>query len=159
MILGCRVWILLFVAVSCLAGLSAGCSAPAKGEVEGTVTLDGAPLDGGGGAIVFTSANGAQARGTIGQDGSYFVDGVTPGPNKITLKPGVRRILPPELANRKPDGRLPPMELLKKVKIETIAVPSQYQDVERTPLTIEVTSGAQTYDIAIKSDGSDRRAP
>lgn len=63
---------------------SLGCS-PAKGEVSGKVTYNGAPLDKPGGNIVFVSAGGLQIVAPIAADGTYKATDVPRGDMKIAV--------------------------------------------------------------------------
>jgi hypothetical protein len=136
-----RLW---FVGIS-LAFLSvAGCGGSAA-SVEGTVTLDGQPVEGGpdlyGTVSFFPTGGGAPAVGIIQSSGSYVVEtgsreGLAPG--KYAVAVSIKKIHPAAT----PEGLTRP---------ERIS-PIKYSKPMESGLTAEVAPGGNTFDFDLVSD-------
>ena len=118
-----------------------GCTAPLESQVNGTVTLDGKPLDKGNVSFL-PVGSGTPAYGSIGADGRYEVktgqgEGLKPGDYVVVVKatteivasdePGAHEVLP---------------ELL---------TPKAYADKGTSPLKFTVAAGSQTIDLPLSS--------
>jgi hypothetical protein len=124
---------LLFAFLATILGICAGCSShgpdmPELGEVQGSITLDGKPLDGV--SIYFKPDVGRQSIAKADANGNYEAQylldakGVKVGPCSITV----------EWA---PDDSGP-------------AIPAKYG--YKSELTFDVKSGKNTFDIEMKSE-------
>ena len=117
----------------------AGCSdSGPSGKVEGTVTLDGAPLADG--SISFVPADGktASAGGAI-KEGKYSVD-AEPGPKKITIN--ATKVVGQKAAYEG-DPNSPKIDITEEL------IPDKYNT--RTELTFEVKEGQNEHNIALES--------
>jgi len=117
-------------------GLLAGCNGGfAVGEVSGTVSFDGKPVEIG--SISFISADGSKpsAGGAI-TDGKYAVSNVPAGPTKVRIS-GVRVTGQKKMYDA-PDSPV--------VTTSAEMLPPKYSDDKRTELRYDVQSGAQTKD-------------
>lgn len=115
-------------------GLLAGCSGgPVVGDVSGTVSFDGKPVEIG--SISFISADGSKpsAGGAIA-DGKYSVSNVPAGPTKVRIS-GVKVTGKKKMYD---DPGSPVVE----TSVE--ALPPKYSDDKLTELRYDVQSGAQT---------------
>jgi hypothetical protein len=124
-----------------LAGL-AGCSG--RPSVQGTVTIDGAPLNGG--VIVFTpvvAGEGTNATGGPITDGKYLLSGPK-GP-----EPGSYRV---EVSWKKKTGRQVPVPGDPKMQMDETAeaIPPTYRGPKST-LAAEIKPGSNTYNFDLKS--------
>ena len=132
-----RAWRVLLLALA-LVGL-AGCGAPA---IQGTVTLDGAPVDGG--AIRFTPSGGEGTAGSAGAQiigGKYVIKGTT-------LAPGSYRV---DINWKKPTGRKVPTPGDAGTTMDETAeaIPAIYN--QKSTLKADITSGSNTKDFELKS--------
>jgi hypothetical protein len=156
-----RGWVLLL-----LVGLAAGCGS--TGTISGTVTYKGKPLKAG--TVSFmTTEGGHVASGEIKEDGTYTVSRVPAGPAKVTVK-SVEVFTPPGggmMGGRSGGGapRGAPAGAAENVKPppgvdmsgfnpnssndKAMKVPDKYKDFAKTPLTCDVKSGNQPYDIQL----------
>lgn len=130
----------VFLRGACLFGLAllAGCGGGGPGAtVEGSVTLDGQPLQEG--AISFVPADGktASAGGTI-TDGKYSV-AVPPGPKRVEITASKVVGQRPAYAG---DPNSPMIDITKSI------VPPRYNS--QSELTLEVQSGDNQKDFALK---------
>jgi hypothetical protein len=130
-----------FVAVASFL-LLAGCNG--KGTVSGKVTLNGQPLPGG---IVFVTTEAPEAEafvaapsGRILADGSYTVLNVPRGKARVSVvtAPAFGSAMHPT-AVKEPWGPYVP-------------IPEKYKDATKSPFTLEVKRGAQTFDIAMTGE-------
>jgi hypothetical protein len=117
--------------VVALALAPAGCG-NGKGDISGTVRVNGAPVSSG--RVTFTSEkqNGTSVIGAIGTDGRYKVAGCPPGPVKITVSPVFSRGAPREGPEAKD------------------VIPLRYAKGETSDLTYTVRAGRQQHDIELK---------
>ena len=122
-----------------LVGL-AGC--PGRPSVQGTVTLDGAPVDGG--AIRFTPAG---EEGTAASVGAQIVGGKYAISGKA-LAPGSYRV---DINWKKPTGRKVPTPGDPGTTVDETAeaIPPIYN--ARSTLKANITSGSNTQDFDLKS--------
>ena len=115
-----------------------GCSTgPPFGDVAGTVTMDGKPVDDGSIRFVPVDGNASSAGGSI--KGGKFSVKVPVTKHKVEVsapKPGTGGLI------KKGDG--PPVEVIADEWI-----PEKYNT--RSELTCEVKSGKNTYDLDLKS--------
>jgi hypothetical protein len=127
------------VAVSLV--IASGCSKPV-GNVSGKVTLQGKALPGG---YVNFSCEGdtpTVKTSVIQEDGSYAITGMPVGTAKIAVQ-GVLGPQGPGSKTGGPGGTAPPGGR------KTVFVPPQYGNADKSKLTYDVTSGAQTHDIVL----------
>lgn len=136
-----RIEILRFGLGACLMVVLTGCggsSGPDLLPAEGTVTLDGQPLDQA--VVTFVPANGRPSVGVTDPQGHYRLkytedrSGALPGAHKVVI---VSEVAPSggEGSDPKPGRK----ELL----------PKRYH--EQTELTANVVSGTKTYDFQLQS--------
>lgn len=117
-------------------GLLAGCSGgPAVGDVSGTVTYDGKPVEQGSIAFYPADGNGPTAGGAIA-DGKYSVRKVSPGNSKVRIS-GTRVTGQKKMYND-PGSPL--------VTTSAEYLPAKYSDEKVTELRYDVQGGAQTKD-------------
>jgi hypothetical protein len=140
-----------------------GC-AGGKSKISGTVTYKGSPLPGG--SIVFRAENGKEYGSGIGKDGKYYADNVPTGIMKVyfnippaDLTPGRSPMEKAHLAegkekNTKAPSGVPPEAQkaysgagAQQEKIPEI--PAKYRSADTTPLSFEVKSGSNTYDVPL----------
>ena len=147
---GPRGWAALLALVAPLG--SGGCGGP--GAVSGKVSYNGTPLRGG--QVTFISAEGGHTvSSSIKQDGSYALPRVPPGKVKIcvdteSLNPAGKMKFPNYRPPPGVDGpkRRDPDESADPAKLY-VRIPPKYSKPEESPLSYEVTSGAQTHDIKL----------
>lgn len=158
---GWRTLALLLILASCGCG---GKDAPVK--VEGTVTLDGKPLEGAVVAFVPVSEGLRQAVGTTGSDGSFrlttfnFGDGALPGEYKITITKQQESAGLDVSEDSMRQGSKGAVEMMKKMSMKKAkppkpksVLPATYNDVAKTPLKQVVpTDGPVKLDL--RSSGS-----
>jgi hypothetical protein len=126
----------LLVAVLCAC---AGCAG--RPSVEGTVTLDGAPVDGGSISFVQGSGAGSDKGNAPIVGGKYVIEGekarnLTPGSYTVQIF-WIQLIGKPNPANA--DANAPARH----------AIPSQYGD--KSTLTREIKPGTNKFDFDLKS--------
>jgi hypothetical protein len=112
-----------------------GCGAR-PGRLTGRVTYQGAALPSG--SVLVHAADGNVYAAALAADGTFAVDGVPPGPARVTVRSHPR--IPPALLGpdrNKPAGR----EAARFVRI-----PARYGQPDRSGLTWRVRPGAQTCD-------------
>ena len=143
---------LLLVALSVFPLALSGCSRsdrPELGQVTGTVTMDGAPLNGI--AVVFYPENGRPARGKTDQNGKYALTyihktpGTKVGTNRVEIAPNEEgEDESEESANTEDTGAAPAPQKLKKVK-----VPDRYNT--NSILKADVFPGENVLDFTLVS--------
>lgn len=121
-----------------LAAFLTGCGG-ALPTVEGTVTLDGQPLDKGFVSFV-PVGSGTMGTATIQEGGYYAVKtggqgGLTTGEYRVAItaystRPGRNEMEAPQFA---------------------LATPAKYNDPQSSGFTVEVTPGQNTFDFALDS--------
>jgi len=129
----------LFVAL--LVGLS-GCDKKADeaaNSVSGKVTLNGEAVAG---TVVFVGADNKEVPAPIKPDGSYTVPNPPTGKVKVLVKGMLGSA--PVATPPKDSGSMPKMG-----GGSGVAPPAKYGAVASTPLSFEVTSGKQKYDIPL----------
>ncbi|WP_143393293.1 hypothetical protein [Fimbriiglobus ruber] len=122
--------------------LLAGCGGSAR--LEGTVTLDGQPVDGG--TIAFTPAGGQKSNlaGRIA-NGKYVIE------NAGTLAPGTYKV---EINWPKKTGNMIPNKNDPGTQVDEVkqAIPMEYNT--QSKLTAELKSGVNTNNFELKSGGA-----
>lgn len=120
------------VAVACFAGLL-GCG-PQRAErsdraiVSGTVIFKGKPVPGG--VITFVASDsGNTAGGTLKSDGTYYIEDVPVGENKVTIDP---EAIKPELGSR------------------YVQIPAKYLQTGTSSLTFNAQSGENKADFTLE---------
>jgi hypothetical protein len=113
-----------------------------RGDISGTVRLDGNPVSRG--VVTFVSQDnpGLRASSRIGDDGSYHVSDCPVGPVRITCKTAVPHGGKADLA---PVGR-PEM---KSLEVKLPAIPAHYAKPETSGIQCTVISGKQQYDLEL----------
>lgn len=117
-----------------------GCAG--RGDVSGTVRLDGKPLVFG--TVQFEASDGKLHNGIIEEDGSYFIPGVARGETKVAV------------SSQNPTSAA--FQPLHRVGIENkttrpkpiqgwFPIPSKYEMFSKSGLTIDVKSGENKTDI------------
>jgi hypothetical protein len=128
-------------------GLAAGCSAPARGQVTGSVKFKGKPVADV--VVVFTSeggsaSKGARASGFTDAEGRFQLraedqrDGVEVGSYRIAIQDYAEYKAPRDAEGKvtvKPPVRFPP----------------RFGDPAQTPLRREVVAGPQTVDLDLSA--------
>jgi hypothetical protein len=123
--------------------LGLGCAR--RGDVSGTVRLDGKPLVFG--TVQFEASDGKLHNGLIEEDGSYFIPGVAHGETRVAV------------SSQNPTSAA--FQPLHRVGIENQAtrpkavqgwfpIPSKYEMFANSGLTIDVKSGENQIDIELK---------
>ena len=118
--------------------LIAGCSEPASGEVSGTVTFDGQPIEQGSISFTPVDGNGPTAGGAI-IGGKYTAPKVPVGASKVTIS-GAKET---EKKRMYDDPKAP----LVQTSVEML--PAKYSDVKATTLEYQVVAGNQTKDFTL----------
>jgi hypothetical protein len=151
-----RIATLLLVGV-----LACGCSNRKFGEVEGTITLDGKPLDEAEVTFVPDSLKGNtgnNASAITDEQGRYRLrterdraDGAILGPHRVII---VDLPVIPDLSHIGGAAPMPVGQVAKAGKPKARRFPARYESLEQTPLkAIEVKAGKQTLDFDVKSAG------
>ena len=123
-------------AFALIIGLTVGCSSgPATGDVSGTVTYDGKPIEHGSIAFYPENGNGPSTGGAIA-DGKYSVSKVPVGVMKVRIS-GAKDIKEHKMSY---DEKAPPVITASEL------LPPKYNDVKTTELRYDVQSGTQTKD-------------
>ena len=120
------------------AGLVVGCGGSPAGEVSGTVTYDGTPVENGAIAFHPAAGKGPSAGGTV-TGGKYAVTNVPAGTAKVRIS-GVKD------AKKKKMYDDPKAEL---VQTSAELLPPKYSDDKATELRYDVTAGTQTKDFTL----------
>jgi hypothetical protein len=122
--------------------LLTGCNSAKDGTVQGKVTVDGTPANGG--FVVFTPSGGGQGiSGIIQADGTYRAVEVPLGQVKVSVTP------PPKATGTAPPiaGMEPPGGAAGK----PVPIPPKYAAPNTSGLSTTVTGGTNTYDVALVS--------
>jgi hypothetical protein len=118
----------------------AGCSGSSR--LEGTVTLDGQPVDGGTISFINSSGQNGNAGGQI-QGGKYSIESkVPPGTYKVEIN--WLKSTGKSIPNKSDPGTM--QDETKQV------IPMEYN--VQTKLTAEVKSGSNTFNFDLKSGGA-----
>ena len=123
-----------------------GCGKTAK--VTGKVTYQGRDVVHG--SVVFLGADNKAHSGVIGPDGSYTVEGVTPGEVKITVlshdpskgRSAARGPRPAQPAEKRSGNP----EIVKG----WFPLPPRYEDPDASGLVFTITSGKVAHDIELQ---------
>jgi len=137
----------VIVRLALVLGLAAivGCEPPADptGQVSGTVSFQGKPLEDGIISIV-NYETGVRIDTEIQPDGTYLATthkgGLPPGNYKVV-------IFPPEIADPNPPPNSEPGMIQKKMD----NIPKKYRSPQTTPLTLSITEGENTFDVDMSS--------
>jgi hypothetical protein len=122
--------------------ICAGCN-PATGTISGTVTYKNQPLPGG--SVTFVTDNGT-ATGTISNDGKYTADNVPVGNAKVTVfySSGPKMYKGGGVAKAPKDGSPEAQKMFENMKKGVgagVSIPSKYNDLESSGLSVTVTTG------------------
>jgi hypothetical protein len=124
--------------VMCMVFLVAGCGEP-TGTLSGTITIEGKPLNCG--YVLFQASEGSVESTEIQPDGTYSIEGLPLGSANIAINV-------PAPPTPGPDGvSADPPEAFE---VDPVQIPEKYGAVETSGLTLDVTKGAQTHDIALE---------
>jgi hypothetical protein len=107
------------------------------GRVVGRVTYKGTPLTSG--SVMFYAADGNQYGASLAADGTYHIDGIPPGPARITVHSHPHT--PPALLGKdryKPAGR---------AESRYTAIPREFSQPDQSGLTCAVKAGEQRCDL------------
>ena len=129
------------IATVCLLaiGLLAGCNGGSRlGEVSGTVTYDGKPLEHGSIAFVPLDGNGPSGGGAI-TDGKYKAEKVPVGATKVRIRGA---LITGKMEMSYDSNRPPPIT-------STELLPAKYSDANTTELRYDVQPGSQTKDFEL----------
>ncbi len=131
-----------------------GCGA-STGKVSGKVTFGEKTVKGG--TVTFFVAGKGTSSGQISEEGTYSLPDVPAGTAKVyvdtsTMNPAnvksVMKYAPPK-DQKAPEGLTSGPDRAELAR-RYVAIPQRYADPQQTPLTLNVTGGAQTYDIKIE---------
>jgi hypothetical protein len=120
------------------------------GDLSGKVTIDGQLL--GGGRVDIYSEDGKNCVSCqIRPDGSYTLAEPPPGPCKLTVVTSHLKDMPPvpKGPRRSGQGASAGMMLPEDVGLVYTPVPTKYEDLATTDLTVTVQKGKQTFDITL----------
>jgi hypothetical protein len=106
-----------------------------RGDVSGTVTLNGKPLPGG--MVTFVPDNGPAEATRIGEDGKYAITNVLTGPARIT-------VVTQQPVRMHENGKA--FEPLGKY----VPIPERYRDPEMSGLRLDVKRGFQECDLPLE---------
>jgi hypothetical protein len=106
-----------------------------RGDVSGTVTLNGKPLPGG--MVTFVADNGQAEAARIGEDGKYTISNVPAGPARIT-------VVTQQPVRMQGNGKA--FEPLGKY----VPIPERYRDPEMSGLKLDVKRGSQECDLPLE---------
>jgi hypothetical protein len=142
------------VAFAAVAVLAAGCGGPELADVDGVVTLDGAPLPDV--EVVFVpEAGGGNARAYTDAQGRYRLK--SDGNKRGGAAAGTYRVLVTDLAGVPDVTALAPPgagEPAGPKAAKPRRFPATYGDLRQTPLTaVEVKPGKQTLNFDVKARG------
>lgn len=108
--------------------------------VDGKVTLDDEPVVAG--SVLFLSDDGRTAGAQLEPDGTYTLE----------CRPGQFRVAVVPLISASEEAALHAPER----DTNGVGIPSQYQDVASSGLTVEANEGANRYDISMSSESTTR---
>jgi hypothetical protein len=130
---------LIAVALGCSTCLGCG----GKGDLSGTVSLDGKTLSSG--SVLVLSSDGIPKSSPIEPDGSYHIKDIVSG----TIKISVNSPDPGEIEHhpRKRDEPPPP----PKDRSKWFPIHADYADFEKSGLTFELSRGPNTFDIKLQA--------
>jgi hypothetical protein len=144
-----------------LLALAAGCSS--KGKVSGKVYYKNEPLKLGM-VQFFPEGQGGAFSSPIGEDGSYSVSKLPPGPVKISVTSSsanpMAQLNPAVGGPMAQKGMKGAAEMMKKGKEQAgdaappsaaggKTIPAKYGSPETSDLSLNVTGGSQTFDIKL----------
>jgi hypothetical protein len=117
------------------------------GNVQGKVTVDGAPANSGN--VVFTTS-GSTLSGVIGPDGTYRVIGVTPGAAQVSV---TGPTAPVGSGGANPGAPTPAIkDMAGGAAIgKPVPIPAKYAKPASSGLSFTVKSGQNTFDIPLVS--------
>lgn len=133
----------------------AGCNGE-TGYVEGTVTLDGQPIDQA--TVTFYPEEGRASLGRTDSAGKYkllytsSLDGAVIGEHKVTISTKVDAEVEYGDSDYENDeqGKVKDVNLVTKARNESM--PLKYRDRKKTVLTATVTSGSNTIDFELTTE-------
>jgi hypothetical protein len=136
------------LAIGCLLVTLAGCGprGPDVQMVEGTITLDGAPLADAYVTFIPLSADGLGAVGLTRTDGGYVLNAMEGKKYGQGTLQGEYAVMVRKMVDG-PNGGEP-----------VLVSPEQYASQERTPLRATVVKGQNRFDFALSSKGSGPKA-
>lgn len=137
-----RCLLLLALAVGSIPGCSSRSDIPALGEVTGTVTLDGAPLEGA--TVTFAPPKGRPSTGMTNQQGQFMLDYAAGYQGAMIGNHTVR--ISTERYTENPDGTT---DFFKET------VPATFNS--RSTLTADVKPGENTFDFELSSTAGKRK--
>jgi len=139
-------WVRLFLCLvlvgSCFVGASGCGGSGGKGEIKGKVTLDGQPVRG---IVVFVVGDKEVSAGTLPPDGVYAAFNVPKGAAKIKVLKDPAA-MPMGGPAPPPGGKAP--ETAGSTSAAMVPPPDKYTSLDNG-LTLNVTGGRQTHDIAL----------
>jgi len=125
--------------------ISSGCGSggPTLGKVSGNITVAGKPLDAGTVTFVSTDGQRPNATGAIKSGGSYSLQTVDPGDGAVV---GDYKVAITDVDSTALNTALPgaPAAAPKS------AIPSTYQDANKSGLTAKVERGSNTRNFDLK---------
>jgi hypothetical protein len=133
---------------------ASGCGKGGLVKVQGTVTLDGKPLDGATVIFVPEGEGGVTANGLTGSDGVFRLttrtsgDGALPGQYKVTITKAQAVEAADQATPSDPKSMIDAMKDYQAKHAKGPAtkaggtVPAQYADVKKTPLKCQVPPDA-----------------
>ena len=145
----------------CLFLLLTGCGP--RATVSGKVLYEGTPLKGG--AVGFQTEDNKGFSAAIGEDGTYKIEKIPPGPVKITVMAGSPKIkgvgpgagppkdkvkFGPPAGVTLPEGA-GPINFDPRGKDTGPKIPEHYADVQKSGLEYTVVAGDQEHNIELKA--------
>jgi hypothetical protein len=126
-----------FVLLVALAATGCSEKGGSTGTVSGTVTYNGQPVPVG--TISFLAEDGRSMTGELKSDGTYKVDKVPTGKNKVAVQTPAAR------------GANAPADIMgNTTQVKPVPIPEKYGDNSKSGLSLEVKKGTQTFDITLQ---------
>ena len=137
MMISCRVF--LVVGLATQLSLFTGCFAGSEGSVNGTVTIDGTPVNGL--EVIYTPVDpslGGEALAYTQDGGKYSL---TRGRGNTTLPKGAYKVT------------ISVFELDPDLSIPRVKLGKNYTSIDETELKADVQAGKNTFDFDLKNSG------
>ncbi len=119
----------------------AGCQN--SGSVSGKVTYQGKPLVYG--TVLLIGSNNASVQAAIQKDGQYYASGLAPGTVQVAVNSPNPKGVAVFAGWKDPSKKPPPLEVPG-----WFAIPTKYESVATSGLTVPIQRGSNSFDIALK---------
>ena len=141
------------IVVLCLAlFLLAGCgsSGSSKGQVKGTITYRGQPVNGCA-LVLYPTGEGSSLLIPVNQEGVFQTNDVPAGDYKVVVQPATVNPNMPSTKGMSPEKAKEVEAKLGALQVKpTIPIPDKYKDRLQTDLKISITKGDQTIPLELK---------